>query len=122
MIYLLIVYLFCFGLTTFLNAKDFYSKTEIVFIMIFIPFVMAWEVIVPYFDRAMYKLGRKRLQKDFGVDNVRKLTDNKDAQFLFVQNKVRRFFNIWLYTLFGIKRKVRDKDKFQQPRRKYELK
>lgn len=85
--------------------------------MLFIPFVMIWEIVSPYYYKATGKLAKKRLQKDFGVDTVRQLTDNKEAKFLFVENKVRRFFNIWLYTLFGIKRRVRDKDRFQQPRK-----
>lgn len=109
LLWLIGVYVLSYVVVMFVNLVDEYSITKTIFLILFIPFVILWKCIEDLLLRVTKKLYQARLKKDFNITNVMDVGTDKRTQFLFADNYARQVFVIWLYVLFGIKLKPKNK-------------
>lgn len=111
LLWILSIYLVAYMVVLFLNVVDEYSVIQTIFIMLFIPFVILWEIIEPKLTHLVSNALKKRVKKDFGIKgNTYSIKKSEQAKFLLSGGYYRNLFVCLIYIIFGIKLKSHKKD------------
>lgn len=77
----------------FFNIVDEYSLTQTIFIMLFIPVVIVWEIIEPELTHLLSNILKKRVKRDFGIAGTTyAIKHNEEAKFLLSGGYFRNVF------------------------------